>query len=82
MAKHADAKGPIESWHQEVQNAEWKSPDEIKKRYGSASFLKGNAVIFNIKGNKYRLVVKVAYNSQTILIVWAGTHAEYDKEKF
>jgi len=84
IKKHPDAKSSIESWYHEVYVAIWKDTIDIKKRYNSASFLgKGsNYVIFNIKGNSYRLVTKIAYNTGKVFIKWIGTHAEYDKNKF
>lgn len=82
MRKHADAKGPLESWYAEVSAAHWDTPSDIKLRYQSASFLPQNYVIFNIKGNRYRLVTKLAYNSSIVLVKWIGTHAEYDKKTF
>ena len=79
MKRHTDAKGALDSWLQEVSRADWKGPQDIKKRYRTASFLEDNRIIFNIKGNRYRLVVKVAYQAGVLRILWVGTHAEYDK---
>jgi len=64
------------------ENCQWKTPQDIKIRYASASFLTNNKVIFNIKGNNHRLVVAVFYQNGTAVIEWIGTHAEYDKKKF
>ncbi|MDA3938280.1 MAG: type II toxin-antitoxin system HigB family toxin [Spirochaetia bacterium] len=80
--KHPDAKSSIESWYQEALAAYWKNTMDIKNRYAAASILGENYVIFNIKGNSYRLVTKVAYKRQTVFIKWIGTHAEYSKKKF
>lgn len=80
--KHADVRGSLDAWRAEVEAAEWKGPQDIKNRYASASFLGENRVIFNIKGNTYRLVIKVKYVKETVVIEWIGTHAEYDKKKF
>jgi len=77
--KHAGAKAPLNAWFREAKAANWQSPQAIKNRYRSADFLPGNRVIFNIGGNKYRLVVKVAYVSGLVYIRFVGTHAEYDK---
>lgn len=77
--KHADCKQQLLAWFQETDNKKWKSPKEIKKEYPSASFLEDNRVVFNIKGNKYRLIVKVNYDYQIVWIRFIGTHAEYDK---
>lgn len=82
IKKHPDAKSSIESWYQEVLNSSWKNTMDIKRRYATASFPGDNYVIFNIKGNSYRLVVKMAYKRQTVLIKWIGTHAEYSKKRF
>lgn len=79
---HADSRGPLEAWQSEVELAKWACPQDIKDRYQSASFLSDNKVIFNIKGNSYRLVVKIKYQNGIVLIEWVGTHAEYDKKKF
>ena len=79
---HADARGALDAWRAEVEQAAWSSPQDIKDRYVSASFLAGNRVIFNIKGNSYRLVVKVRFQSGIVMIEWGGTHAEYDKKNF
>lgn len=80
--KHAAAKGQLDAWAAEVQREIWQKPDDVKRRYGTASFLAENVVIFNIKGNRYRLAVKVNYAAGIVLLKWFGTHAEYDKTKF
>ena len=80
--KHADAKSPLDAWFHEAEAAEWDTSHDIKSRYSSASFLADNQVIFNIKGNSYRLVVKVRYQNGLVVIEWVGTHAEYDKKGF
>jgi mRNA interferase HigB len=69
-------------WFDEACNAEWKTPQDIKNRYSSADFLADNRVIFDIKGNHYRLVVKVRYQGEIVVVEWVGTHAEYDKQDF
>lgn len=79
---HADSRGPLDAWQSEVKAANWSGPQEIKDRYPNASFLADNRVIFNIKGNTYRLVVKARYQNGIVLIEWIGTHAEYDKQDF
>jgi mRNA interferase HigB len=79
---HADARGPLDAWRREVEEAEWQSPQDIKQRYRSADFLGDNRVIFNIKGNNYRLVVKVRYQNGMVVVEWVGTHAEYSKKRF
>lgn len=80
--KQANAKSAIEAWIAEAQSAKWKTPQDIKDRYRSADFLDGNRVIFNIKGNHYRLVVRVRYQNGVAVVEWVGTHAEYDKQRF
>ncbi|WP_293267693.1 type II toxin-antitoxin system HigB family toxin [Neptunomonas sp.] len=80
--KHASAKTALDSWFAEADKADWKIPQDIKNRYASADFLADNRVIFNIKGNNYRLVVKVRYQNGIVRIEWVGTHAEYDKKRF
>ena len=77
-AQHPGAAAALKAWTQEARNASWKSPQDIKNRYSSASFLKSNRVVFNIKGNEYRLVVAVAYRFEAIYIKFIGTHAQYD----
>ena len=79
---HSDARGSLDAWRIEAERAHWAGPHDVKSRYPSASFLADNKVIFNIKGNSYRLVVKAKYQNGMVLIEWVGTHAEYDKLKF
>ena len=76
---HQDAQGPLETWYYEATRAEWASPADVKDQYRSASILKGNRIVFNIAGNKYRLVVKVNYSSKTVFVRFIGTHQAYDK---
>lgn len=78
-SEYRDAKGPLDAWWQEAKKADWKSWTDIKKQYGTASPLKGGRVVFNIGGNKYRLVVKINYPTKTVFIRFIGTHKEYDK---
>jgi mRNA interferase HigB len=77
--QYTDAKGPLESWHQEAIAADWATPQEIKAHFGHASILKGNRVVFNIAGNKYRLVVKINYAYRVVYIRFIGTHRDYDE---
>ena len=76
---HADSEQQLKSWYQETSKAEWSSSNQIKREYPSASFLPGNRVVFNIKGNHYRLIVKINYDYKMIWIRFIGTHSEYDK---
>ena len=77
--RHADAEQPLKAWLSEAQQANWQDPAEIKAHYRSASILKSKRVVFNIKGNDYRLVVAVAYQYGAIYIKFVGTHEEYDR---
>ena len=77
--KHADCEQQLKAWYQETEKANWKSFNELKKEYPSASFLKDNRVVFNIKGNTYRLIVKFNLDCQICWIRFFGTHAEYEK---
>lgn len=75
----ADAEEPLLLWHREAAHANWASPADVKRQYRSASILKGGRVVFNVAGNKYRLVVAIRYDLQIVFIRFVGTHAEYDK---
>ncbi len=79
---HANVRGALDAWQLEVESSNWSGPQDVKNRYPSASFLSDNIVIFNIKGNNYRLVVKAKYGKGIVLIEWVGTHAEYSKQNF
>ncbi len=81
ISEHTDAKSWIDNWVADTKLAEWKTPQDIKNSYASASFLADNVVIFNVKGNRYRLEVLVAYKTGTVVIVKISTHAEYTKDK-
>jgi mRNA interferase HigB len=77
--KHADIRGALNAWILEVEEANWTGPADIKARYPTASFLDKNRVIFNIKGNAYRIETKVSYEIIVVLVKRVGTHAEYSK---
>ena len=77
--KHADAEEPLRAWFHEANTQHWKSFPDIKARYRSADVLPGNRVVFNIKGNTYRLVVHLHYNTRIVFIRFIGTHAQYDR---
>ncbi len=79
---HADARGSLDAWQREVDDAEWLTPQDIKQHHRSADLLADNRVIFNIKGNSYWLVVKVRYQNGLVVVEWVGTHAEYDRKRF
>ncbi len=76
--KHADSEQQLKTFFKEASNAEWNSPNDIKKEYVKASILGDNRVVFNICGNKYRLIVKISYKRKWIFIRFIGTHKEYD----
>lgn len=78
-AQHPDAEQPLKAWYEEVRNASWTQPADIKAQYRSASVLKNRRVVFNIKGNDYRLIVAIAYNSQIVYVKFVGTHRQYDQ---
>lgn len=78
--KHANSKSALQAWVSEAEASNWQTPQDIKDRYSSADFRPDNYVIFNIKGNHYRLVVKMRYQNGIALVTWVGTHAEYDKQ--
>lgn len=71
-------KSALDSWFQEVRHAEWQNSTDVKARYAHASVVGSDRLVFNIKGNAYRLVVAVNYQRNTIFIKWLGTHKEYD----
>ena len=76
---HADAQNPLLAWHDSVVKANWQTPQDIKDDFAHASFVANNRVVFNIGGNKYRLVVEIAYQIGVLWVKFIGTHAEYDK---
>ena len=79
-ARHQKAvKAQLDAWYAEVAKAEWRSSAELKTQYAYASIVSAERVVFNIKGNDYRLVVAINYQVQVLLIKWLGTHKEYDK---
>jgi len=77
--KHREAEQYLKTWYDTAKSSKWNSPNDIKKAYVSASILKNNRVVFNIKGNTYRLIVKFNYEKQWAFIRFIGTHSEYDK---
>jgi mRNA interferase HigB len=72
-------KAALQAWHAEAKSAEWSSPADVKARYGTASILKDGRVVFNICGNKYRLVVWINYEYFTVYVRFVGNHKEYDE---
>ena len=79
QSPYADAKGPLESWHDEAIQARWTSPQDIKAQYRNASICANHRVVFNIAGNKYRLVVEMQYRAGIAWVKFVGTHAQYDR---
>ena len=77
-ARFPDAKLQLDAWYHEARNAKWKTPAAIKDKYRSASILKSGRVVFNLCGNKYRMIVKISFVNGKVLIRFVGTHAEYD----
>jgi mRNA interferase HigB len=77
--EHADAENSLRAWYTEAKKAGWKSPQDIKTAYPTASILRNNRVVFNIKGNSYRLVVAVKYEFQILYVRFIGSHAAYDR---
>ncbi len=69
----------LDAWYAEVSKAQWKSSADLKKQFRSASIVSAERVVFNIKGNEYRLITAINYHYQIIFIKWLGTHEEYDK---
>ena len=77
--RHPDSEQPLKAWYDEAKHASWNTPQDIRNHYASTSFVGHNRVVFNIKGNDYRLIVAVAYRFQAVYIKFIGTHAEYDR---
>ena len=77
--KHKDCEQSLKAWFKEVEMSNWKTPHDVKKEFPKASIVANNRVVFNINGNKYRLVVKFNYNRAWCFIKFIGTHLEYDK---
>jgi mRNA interferase HigB len=77
--EHRDAKGPLQAWCREAVHAHWKSPAEIKTQHRNASFIGGSRVVFNIAGNKYRLIVRIHYGREIVYVRFIGAHADYDR---
>jgi mRNA interferase HigB len=80
--RHEDVRAAVEAWLAEVEEAAWKTPHELKEQYGSASVVGKNRIVFNLRGVRYRLDVKVSFQLQEVLIVRIGTHEEYNDWAF
>jgi len=77
--KHPDSEQYLKTWYDTAKNSDWKNPNEVKQSYSNASILKDSRIVFNIKGNSYRLVAKFNFEKQWIFIRFIGTNPEYDK---
>ncbi len=78
LNKYQKAAGPLKAWIYEVKYSTWDNANELKAKYGNASIISSKRVVFNIKGNDYRLIVDIEYKLKIVFIVWFGTHKEYD----
>ncbi len=76
--RHPTAKVSLLAWFRQVKQEDWDTPAKVKERYGSASIVGSNRAVFNIKGNDYRLVVRINYKRRVVYVRFVGTHAEYD----
>jgi mRNA interferase HigB len=76
---HPDSKEQLQAWCKLLKSAAWKSPNDVKRQFRSASIIGGNRVVFNIAGNKYRLIVITHYNTGIVYVRFIGTHREYDE---
>ena len=79
QSKYHNSKSPLEAWHKEVLKLQWSNPNEVKEMYKSASIIGNEKIVFNIAGNKYRLIVSVNYYAKIVFIKFIGTHKQYDK---
>ena len=77
--RHPDAKPGLDAWFHEAEEADWDNPAQLKEQYATASILKNGRVVFNVGGNKYRLVVRINYSYHVVYVRFAGTHSEYDQ---
>ena len=77
--RQPSAKGPLLAWYREVEHEDWATPADVKAKYGSASIIGSERVVFNIKGNDYRLVVRINYAYRIVYVRFVGTHADYDR---
>ena len=77
--KHSDSEQPLRAWYHDARKADWKSPVDVKRAYANASIVGKNRIVFNIKGNKYRLIVAINYSFRICYIRFVGTHQAYDR---
>ena len=78
-AKYADSREPLLAWYRHALKADWRAPADVKRDFGTASILRDGRVVFNIGGNKYRLVVWINYPYRVVYVRFVGTHAQYDR---
>jgi len=76
---HPDSEQQLKAWFREAESAEWGNPNQIKQMYPNVSILNNNRIVFNIRGNTYRLIVKINYDYRMVWIRFIGTHSEYDQ---
>lgn len=74
-----ESEAGLKSWIQEVEKENWENSSELKQKFGNASILNSKRVVFNVHGNKYRLIVDIEYRLKIIFVVWIGTHEDYNK---
>lgn len=78
--RHPQAEGPLRAWYAVVSRAQWAGPADVKRQFGTTvDFIRDNRIVFDIAGNKYRLIVHVAYSFRRVLVKFVGTHTEYDR---
>lgn len=77
--EYKDSQSALEAWHEETLQADWSTPQQVKNQFANASIIADNRVVFNIKGNTYRLVVKINYPYRVVYIRFIGTHEQYDR---
>jgi mRNA interferase HigB len=77
--KHADAREPLLAWYRHAAGADWRTPADVKRDFGTASVLRDGRIVFNIAGNKYRLVVWINYPYRVVYVRFVGTHLQYDR---
>lgn len=82
MDRHADSREWLRSWVREAEVASWRSPQDLKKQYASASVIDKQTVVFNVKGNAYRMEVKISFETGVLVVVRLGTHSEYSRWKY
>ncbi len=78
QSKYQKSEESVKAWIYEVRFSTWHNANELKSKYGNASIINSKRVVFNIKGNEYRLIVDIEYKLKIVFVVWFGTHKEYD----